>query len=89
MANVRINKAALNRVAKDAIRTQVLPDVDRVLDEVFQTHKGKPVEEVKAELERLWTQRVPAAQMDDAGFTSIAQHISDGTPVKGRVGDTA
>lgn len=55
MANFRFDDGALRRIVDEGMRKTVAPAVQRVLDDVFRTHKGNPLEEIKAVLQQRWT----------------------------------
>ena len=45
MAKFEFNERALKKLAKEGVEKNVLPAVQRALDDVYRSHNGKPVAE--------------------------------------------
>lgn len=79
---------ALDQLARKAAEQQV-PIVQQAIDDVVRSHGGEPVAEVKSALQRRWAEMGPGASITDPELTIYAEYISEGRPVKVRVGDAA
>lgn len=73
MAKVRINEAALDKVAQETVKKAVA-QVDRDLS----SYRGKPVEEVKPALERAMKRHGLNPDPRSSDFRRLAETISAG-----------
>lgn len=78
MARVEIDKDALERVGREAVR-RVAAEKQPAFDRLHQSHGGRPVEEVKAALKAVCLQE--GMTPDDAQLHAWAKVISDGNRI--------
>jgi len=77
MADFKLDKNALAKVEKAAL-AKARPAIQKELDRLARSHKGRSVDSIKREL------KSSVGGMDDKTLTNIAQAIAAGTPVKAR-----
>jgi biotin-(acetyl-CoA carboxylase) ligase len=75
----------LRRVVEQGMRENVAPEVQRALDDIYQTHKGEPVEQVKSALQQRWASIGQGWNLTDPNLTAYAQAISEGRRIEVRV----
>jgi hypothetical protein len=86
MATFKLNEEGLRRAVADGIRANVVPKVQVVLDEVYEAHTGKPVDEVKPALADAWASVGEGWTLTDPNLTAYAEAISEGRRIKVEVG---
>lgn len=87
MANFEFNERALQKLAKEGVEKNVLPAVQRALDDVFRSHNGKPVADIKPVLKRRWARIGQGYKLTDPDLTAYAEAISEGRRIRVRMGD--
>jgi hypothetical protein len=71
-----LNRDALTKVANDAAAIQA-QQMQTLLDSLTATEEGKPVEDVKATLERRWTEDL-GGTLTDPHLTAWAEQLAAG-----------
>ena len=79
MARFKINQSALDALGRQAVE-KFNARMQPVLDEVFNSHAGQPVDEIKAVLADKWREKANG-DLDEPLLTNIATKISEGTHV--------
>ena len=64
----------LAQMAFDAFKTRLQP----ALDELLRTHGGRSVEEIRPELQRVWTANTGGESITDPELTTFATQIRQG-----------
>ena len=89
MANFEFNERALKKLVKEGVEKNVLPAVQRALDDVYRSHKGKPVAEIKPVLQRRWARIGQGYKLTDPHLTAYAEAISEDRRIRVRTDDLA
>ena len=79
MADIKWDKGALERAAKEAVK-QALPGMQREFDALGRRSKGKPVESVKRDVKQL--ARKLGLELSDRDVTAYAETMAEGTRIK-------
>lgn len=72
----RLNEEAVKKVANDAVAIKA-QQMQSLLDSLASTEKGKPVEDVKATLERRWTEDL-SGTLTDPHLSAWAEQLAAG-----------
>jgi hypothetical protein len=80
MAKFEFNKGAIDRVAREAVRNMAA-DLTRGLNALVATHEGRPVDEVKIAVQRVWKDRSGGGSISDPELTQFAEEIAAGRGV--------
>lgn len=76
-------KNDLNKAVRGAM-DDAASDYEKMLDRLRRQYQGRPVDHIKPALTREWKRL--GGSISDPELTTYAQHISDGTRVKVKVG---
>lgn len=74
---------ALDKILQDAVK-DIASDYQRMFNSLGRRYQGHPVSEIKPVLKREWA-RI-GGSISDPELTDYANHISEGTPIKMKVG---
>ncbi|MEY2476784.1 MAG: hypothetical protein QOG87_2099 [Actinomycetota bacterium] len=85
MANFKLDKAGLNRAVNEGMRKSIIPAVQEALDEVYASHGGRPLDEVKPALAERWATIGDDWQLPEPQLTAWAEEIANGTRVVARL----
>jgi hypothetical protein len=81
MSNFKLDKAGLKRAVEKGVRENVLPLMQRAVDDVFAFHHGEPVDDVKAVLRRRWHEIGDDWDLTDPHLTAWSEAISNGQKI--------
>ncbi|RZU30613.1 hypothetical protein [Blastococcus saxobsidens] len=83
MSNFKFDDRAIKKLTDQAKR-QAADESNRLFAQLGRQYRGKPVSVIKPALKRAWER--DGGKITDPELTEYAQAISDGTPIKFRVG---
>jgi hypothetical protein len=86
MANFKMSfdDRAIKKAADDAVR-QMAADLTRALNALTPRCQGKPLGEIKAEINRVWARQTNGGSITDPELTKFAEQIRDGGRIEVRM----
>jgi len=83
MASFNIDEGALHRAVNQGLR-QKTAEVNRDLNALTPAYTGKPLEEIKREVQRVWGRHFGGGRLPEDEVSQFAQIIHDGGRVEAR-----
>ncbi|MGW2739144.1 hypothetical protein ACWC4D_33715 [Streptomyces sp. NPDC001288] len=83
-SDFQLDDAAMKKAIEDRIRTMAA-DLTQALDRLTPEYKGRPLEDIKAEIQRVWAQHTGGETVDEPDLTRFADMIQQGGSVEIRL----
>jgi hypothetical protein len=81
----KFNDRAIQKVANQGVQ-KMASDLTHALNGLTSRYKGKPVEEIKPEIQRVWAKHTGGGSITDPELTQFAEQIQAGGRVQVRLG---
>lgn len=85
MADFEFDDRAVKKAIDEGVR-KLAADLTRALDGLVARYEGRPLEEIKPEIQRVWSAQTGGGQVTDPELTQFAQQIHDGGRVVVKLG---
>ncbi len=84
MANFKFDDRAIKKAANDAVR-KLAADLTKALNALTPRYQGKPLPEIKSEIQRVWSRETNGGSITDPELTQFAEQIRDGGRIEVRM----
>jgi hypothetical protein len=85
LADFSFDDSAFRRFV-EGMRHTIAPVIQQALDDIYRTHEGKPVDEVKLALQHRWATNGEGWELTDPHLSAYAEVISEGRRIEMQVG---
>ncbi len=84
MAKFKFDDRALKKAVNQGVQ-KMASDLTRALNSLTAQYAGRPLEEIKPQIQRVWAKHTGGGSITDPELTSFAQQIHDGGRVTVRL----
>ena len=84
MAKFKFDDRALKKAVAQGVQ-KMADDLTRALNGLTAHYKGKPLDEIKPQIQRVWAKHSGGGSITDPELTAFAQQIHDGGRVQVRM----
>ncbi|MGW2722355.1 hypothetical protein [Streptomyces sp. NPDC001492] len=77
MASFNFDESAIKKVVNDGLE-RMASDLTLALNGITAEYQGKPLEEIKPEVQRVWAAHTGGGELDEQRLTAFAEQIKAG-----------
>lgn len=77
MAKFKFDDRALKKMVDQGVQ-KMADDLTRALNGLTSRYRGRPLDEIKPEIQRVWAKQTGGGSITDPELTAFAQQIHDG-----------